>query len=91
MLVKYQTSIQLKAVNILTRCHLSTDTTYINIYIYIWYRPLCTHACLLNLGFRTTWVIWIGGFAARSYLSSVSFSTKLSPRNQIERIHNAFN
>ena len=35
MLVKYQTSIQLKAVNILTRCHLSTDTTYINIYIYM--------------------------------------------------------
>ena len=58
--------------------------------------PPCAHACLLNLGLRTAWVIGIGGTwrvigigrtwrglpPDRSYL----LSTKLSLRNKIERI-----
>ena len=30
-------------------------------YIYIWYRGPGTHGCLLNLGFRTAWVIGAAG------------------------------
>ena len=51
--------------------------------------PPCTHACLLNLGFEKGWVLGMPLFpksTCRSYVSSVSSSTKLSPRTKIGRI-----